>query len=189
MRQAGDDRGASVPVSSVSPTAAATRTTPGRRDLVGGAAALVAAAVAATLPHTALAAGADPVLALWRQSLELDCQQDRALKPTCALRAALVARWGEPRYPVSAADLWGHDPEYHELSRLIDESDRISQLQTDIEDAIAATPATSLAGLKVKVRLAMSLWPTGKLLEETDHHEDFALEVLRDADRLLAKGL
>jgi hypothetical protein len=83
-------------------------------------------------------------------------------------------------------DLWGHDPGLSELERLNDECDRRNHLVMEMRDTIAATPATPLAGLRIKVRLAMSLWPHGPLLEETAYHEDFALAVLRDADRLLA---
>jgi hypothetical protein len=126
------------------------------------------------------------VLALWRRYVDLERASDRAYRPAAALHAALVARYGKGGAQTSVADLWGHDPDFPELERLNEESDRLNELQMEAGDTIAATPATSLAGLRAKVRLAMSLWPTGSLLEYTDYHEDFALAVLRDADRLLA---
>jgi hypothetical protein len=172
------------------PNTTTMRVTPGRRGLLGGAAALVAA-YAATLPPSALAArtgpGDDPVLALWREYVDLMRRGNQVHCRAVALRAEVVARCGEPvGSKSSAAELWNHDPEYPELMRLHAESGRLCGLQAAVGEAIAAVPATSLAGLRIKVQLAMSLWPTGKLLEEADYHEDFAMAVLRDADRLLA---
>jgi hypothetical protein len=162
------------------------RIIPGRRGLLGGAAALLAGAAAVALPRAALAADADPVLALWRRYVDTERQQDLVFRPAVALRAALTARWGELWAPLSATQLWDHDPEYPTLLALNAESDRLNWIQTEIGDEITATPATSLAELRIKVRLAMSLWPRGERLEETDDHEDVALAVLQDADRLLA---
>jgi hypothetical protein len=170
---------------------------PGRRGLLGGAAALLAGAAAVALPRAALAAGtctdaellhtgADPLLTLWRRYVDVEAEQDRVFRPAVTLRAALAARWGEPMSPVSAADLWGHDPEYQKLPGLNAESDRFTDLRADLSELMAATPATSLAGLRVKVRLAIGIWPRGRSWDETEFHEDVALATLQDADRLLA---
>jgi len=147
--------------------------------------ALLAGAAAVTLPRAALASEADPLLALWRRYVDLEAEQDLVFRPAVALRAALAARWGEPMSPVSAADLWGHDPEYQKLPGLNAESDRFTDLRADLSELMAATPATSLAGLRVKVRLAIGVWPRGRSWDETEFHEDVALAALQDADRLL----
>jgi hypothetical protein len=133
-------------------------------------------------------AGTDPVLALWRHYNDLLRQQDPVSDSTTALRAVLAARWGKAGEATLPADiLWGHDPQYAELRRLINESDRLGGLILDTGDAMADTPAASLAGLRGKIQLAISLWPTNQdYLDNCEYHEDVALAVLRDADRLLA---
>jgi hypothetical protein len=173
-----------------------TTPTRGRRGLLGGAAALLAGAAAVTLPRAALAGGApsaalvaaaDPVLALWRHYNDLLRQQDPVSHSATALRAALVARWGNAGAATLPANiLWGHDPQYAELVRLNTESDRLGGLIMDTGYAIEDTPATSLAGLRAKIQCAIQLWPTNQdYFDNCDYHEDFALAALRDADRLL----
>jgi hypothetical protein len=159
----------------------------GRRGLLGGAAALLASA-AATTPRVSVAAGDDPVLALWRQYNDLLRQQEPVSASAGALNAALTARWGKAGMATSpAAVLWGRDPRYAELRRLIGESDRLMGLICNTSDAMVHTPAQSAAGLRAKIQLAISLYPTyPDWLEEADYQDWFAIAALGDADRLLA---
>jgi hypothetical protein len=163
------------------------RTTPGRRGLLGGAAALLAGAAAVTLPRPVRAAGTDrdagllgpgagPVLALWRHYNDLLRQQDPISDSADALRAALTARWGEAGMAtLSASILWGHDPDHHELIRLNTECDRLTALITDTSDTMADTPAESIAGARAKIQLAISLCPADPdYLENCDYHEPLA---------------
>ena len=103
------------------------RTTPGRRGLLGGAAALLAGAAAVTLPRPVRAAGtdrdagllgpgADPVLALWRHYNDLLRQQDPISDSADALRAALTARWGEAGMATLSDDCGATRP-WRSLSR------------------------------------------------------------------------
>jgi hypothetical protein len=70
---------------------------------------------------------------------------------------------------------------------LITESDRLGYLITDTSDAMVEMPAQSVAGLRAKIQLTISLYPTDPdWLEAAEYQDWFAMAALRDADRLLA---
>jgi hypothetical protein len=138
-------------------------------------------AIAGTTLTAGVQEPVDPILELYRQYREAVAAGDLVDDRYAVLRDVLVERYGEYMH---AAELWKRDPDYAEMDRASDESDRI----TDEElipaiDSIIETPAMSLAGLLAKAQVALD-----HSSDAGNHiHEIAAFAALEDAVRLLAE--
>jgi hypothetical protein len=129
------------------PKATDTNTTPTRRSALG----FSAAALFAGLTTPALAvADDDPVVALYRRYAAAEAASETANEKLAQLRAILSARWGE-------RGEWKHDPDYREFQRLYGEGDQRVVDLCDLATQMIETPATTLAGVRAKMRVGLSL--------------------------------
>ncbi|MFP5248851.1 MAG: hypothetical protein ACLGP3_03385 [Acidobacteriota bacterium] len=160
------------------PAAGGNQSLASRRTLLGAAALPVALAVPP-------AKADDPVLALYQRRKAIEAAQAVIDRQVHALRAELVERWGKRQRDVSFAEQCGQDPAFPEFNRLCNESDRLNGESTALIDCMMKMPATSAAGVLVKLRLALEVWPSGRSDEELEYHEAVALACMRDAVRLL----
>ena len=147
----------------------------GRRGLLGFSLATLAAALTAGL---SLPAQTDPALDLYDRYRRTEAEQDQIKPRADIVRSCLTAKWGTLPTAYLA---WAEDPDSAELTRLNKISDDCTARLCDITDELMVTPASSLAGLRAKLEIAIELWPT----TEGELHEDVALAFMRDAVRLL----
>ena len=141
-----------------------------RRTALRGAVAIGAAGVTAGIPVAAIAAADDAeIMRLYREWQALSEKSRRN---------------GEAQSAVAAArpDVTCHDPE---IRRLEYECDAIEDQRIALENAIAETPAATLAGVQIKLALAVH-W----IDENGDSIEDrLAVSVQRDIERLARGGV
>jgi hypothetical protein len=155
------------------PTAIHETTTPTRRAAIGFSLATLAAGL--TVPALAQT---DPALDLYDRYRRTEAEQDQIKPRADIVRSCLTAKWGTLPTAYLA---WAEDPDSAELTRLNKISDDCTARLCDITDELMVTPASSLAGLRAKLEIAIELWPT----TEGELHEDVALAFMRDAVRLL----
>lgn len=159
-----------------------------RRGLLGGSAALAGASALAEAPSLASAAlrprsgGSDPVLVLCRRYWAIDAARHEVDRRLNAIRAGLVAEWGEPM----DGHYWPDDaPGAPELRRLIGVSNNMTAQLCDVVDTLAETPATTAAGMAAKLRIALEQFSPRP---DAQWHEDIAWAFMADAARLLEAG-
>ena len=155
-----------------------------RRGLLGAAAVAPLAALPAV---AAVPLAGDQVLASVARLQALRAAQDAVFAREVAARAALVARWGEIPSGLSGHAHWGRDRAYPEFDRLVDECDALSERITTLIEEIADTPASSLAGLLAKVRLAIGECPEQLRCNpgSREWHEMVMFKALDDVERVL----
>jgi hypothetical protein len=119
----------------------------------------------------------DPVVALYRRYQEAEETSKNTDRNVDSLRAILMRRWGE------FSD-WKHDSDYLAFKRLLDESNQRVNDLCDLTQQMMATPATTLAGVRAKMRVGLGLWPYGDDYKP-EWHEIAAFAFMTDALRLL----
>jgi hypothetical protein len=181
--------------------------TPSRRRFLTAGAGLLAAgaAVADAAPMPSGAAFAarqpadfgdvhapDPALVVYAKLRAAEANQNEASLACRNLRDKLVERWGDYRDSASVA-LWERDPDLAALRAKVEESNGFTALLADLTVELVATPATTLAGLHAKAILAVEMFPKTDAGYDRewpgdgpDYHEEVALAVLKDTERLLA---
>jgi hypothetical protein len=121
----------------------------------------------------------DPVVALYRRHQEAEETSKNTNRNVDSLRAILTRCWGE------FSD-WKHDPNYLVFKRLLDESNQCVNDLCDLTQQMMTTPATTLAGVRAKMRVGLGLWPYGDDYEKhAQLHEEAAFAFMTDALRLL----
>ena len=120
----------------------------------------------------------DPTVDLYRRYRAIESEQELIEPRADIIRSCLTAKWGELPGAYLA---WAEDPDSVELTRLTKLSDNCTERLCDLTDAMMVTPATTLAGLRAKLEIAIELWPT----TEGELHEDVAIAFMHDAVRLL----
>jgi hypothetical protein len=123
----------------------------------------------------------DPVGALYRRYHEAEEASKNTDRNIDSLRAILTRRWGE-------FSNWKHDSDYLVFKRLLDESNQLVSDLCDLIHQMMATPATTLAGVRAKMRVGLGLWPYGDDYEP-EWHEEAAFAYMTDALRLLDEML
>ena len=139
-----------------------------RRTALRGAVAIGAAGVTAGIPIAgpALASDGDPeITRLYREWQALE-RNDQKLGDAIA------------DMPVS-------DPDYARLQEL--DRDSLQKL-TDLEGAIVAIPATTLAGVRIKLALAAH-WIQRMKVGEGESEERLAISAHRDLEQMAAGGV
>ena len=174
--------------------AAHKHTSPTRRGLFGTTAAGLATLALPAAAAAAVSAPADPVLALYAEWRATEDAHTALCDQHTKLRAGFVQRHGEllgtSDGPTVTA--WQRDPLKGELNALTDQCSEMSDRCTDLLDAIAATPAASIAGVQCKLLATLDVL---RFLEaphvnpdSVEYHDAMALAVLRDATRVLGAG-
>lgn len=129
-------------------------------------------------------AGLDPAVTLCDQLRAMEAEHDVVSREHAVMRAGFVRRHGDLIHGDPGVRLlWESDPLIKRLDCLLAECDRFTDSTTDLAQIIMDTPAMSLAGVLAKVRLAITRFP--RRTSSTGFHEDYALDVLRDAERFL----
>jgi hypothetical protein len=123
----------------------------------------------------------DPVVALYRRYQEAEETSKNTNRNVDSLRAILTRCWGE------FSD-WKHDSNYLVFKRLLDESNQRVNDLCDLPQQMMATPATTLAGVRAKMRVGLGPWPFGDDYKP-EWHEKAAFAYMTDALRLLDEML
>ncbi len=139
-------------------------------------------------PSALLVATADdPLETLCGRYLAVEARAAPIEAEHTAVRAGLIERWGELTRGETAHERWGHDAAEADLRRLMHASDALNDESRELLEAIQETPARSLAGIVVKLRIATEIWPE-RFRRGLEFHEEFAIEAISDAVCLLAEG-
>ena len=167
-----------------------TPTIPSRRGLLTAAtAALAAGTVIATAARGAPVASAGGVsddaelIVLYQRWLHAIAGSEAASDRAGAIRERLVRIYGRAGWDAPAPVLWGHDPAYPTLLREVKESDRLAAESDDLADEIFALDAGGIAGVLVKVRIAIECADPPS--DETSYPVEIAIVALKEVERVL----
>ena len=152
---------------------------PFRRGLLSLAGLLPLAALPALPAIVGVAATDDPLLHLHRQYLATQAAEALACDRLEAIRNRVAGRCGPGINDPAVQALWSRDPEHSALSAALSECDELTQQLRDITDLMVETPATTPAGVAVKLLVAIDVFPEPG--ERTEYHERVALAVMMDA--------
>ena len=128
----------------------------------------------------------EPILELYRRYYVLEAASIPLETCSDALRAGLVARYGELGEDRSASKFWAHDPDYFELIRLNTEIDQLQYEKDVVIEELVATSAVASAGATAKLRIGLNLW-RGLEMSNMDFYEVATLAFMEDAARMLTE--
>lgn len=132
----------------------------------------------------AIAADDAELIALYRRWRAAEDAREAASDRAAAIRERLTRIYGEAPLGLTAARaLWGNDPAFPVLRREIEESNRQGADSGDLADELFALDASSIAGVLVKVRIAIE-WADPPS-DETTYSEEIAIDALKNVERVL----
>ncbi len=162
---------------------------PAQFDTLAGQLGNLAAVVAGRAAPTAPTAASDPVVALHAKWVAIRQAAEEMDSARRLLLATLVERWGEPNRDRSAEISRRLDPDFGEVDRLGDESDRLHDMKFATEAQIIATEPMTLEGVRCKLKIAICLTELLQQRGEVLDYSQYAqLALLRGAERALAAG-
>ncbi len=131
-------------------------------------------------------AGATPTLStLYANWIEAERVSDVIHNEAEAVRAQLIARWGDCPRGVSAQDLWGNDPMLSVLTATNERSNAACCVSYDVFMALMAYPVASVADVSLKLMAAASMWAETPLDDASEFHETVTADFMRQASAFL----
>ena len=167
-----------------------TITTSRRRLLVGSGMAAALATSSLSAEAAPIPAQPDPVVALYARYRAIEDEEAVVSERHDAMRSGFVQRHGDIRFDdVAAYAAWKSDPLRAELDALRERSNALCDASSDLLDAMTATPATSVEGIRCKLVAALDVWSfieaPGFDPDRIEYQDTLTVAFLRDAVRVL----
>ena len=174
----------------MSRTITAALATSRRRLLAGSGIAAALATGGLSAEAASVPAQLDPVVALYARYRAIEDEGAGVSERHNTMRAGFVQRHGDICFgDVSAYAAWKSDPLHAELDALRERSNTLCDTSTDLLDAMMATPATSVEGVRCKLAAALHVWrfieAPGFDPDRIEYQDTLTVAFLRDAVRVL----